>query len=288
MKIRKLAKTWFSKLGHDRIAMVCLAIIGVYVGVALLTAMGWVATPWDRVVGGNYQAPSLAAPSLWFGTDIFGRSVFYKMIHGAQVALSIGFLSALISIPLGVTLGALAGYLGGWVDDVIVWFYTTFSSIPSILLLIAIAFVLGKGMTTVYIAIGITSWVGLCRVIRGEFMKHKEREYVLAAQSLGASTFSRIFKHILPNVFHQVIISFALQFQYAIKSEVVLSYLGLGAQGRPSWGLMIDDAKLVIGRGLWWELTAATLGMFFLLLALNVFSDSLRDALDPKLSTTFK
>lgn len=261
----------------------CLATIGVYVSVALLTALGWIATPWDHVVGASYQRPSGTSFDLWLGTDLFGRSVMHKVLHGARVALNIGLLSALISIPIGVVLGAIAGYFGGWVDDVVVGFYTAFTSIPSILLLIAIAFVLGKGMTTVYIAIGITSWVGLCRVIRGEFMKHKERDYVLAAQAIGVGHAGRIFRHILPNVMHQVLISFSLQFQYAIKSEVVLSYLGLGAQGQPSWGVMIDDAKQVISRGFWWELTGATVGMFFLLLALNVLSDVLRDAWDPKL-----
>jgi peptide/nickel transport system permease protein len=195
-----------------------------------------------------------------------------------------GVLVSLIAIPIGVTLGALAGYFGGWVDDVITWFYTTLSNIPPILLLLSMALMLGKGLWSINIALGCSAWIAMARLIRGEFMKHKEREYVLAAQALGVGTAARIFKHILPNVFHQVIISFALQFQYAIKSEVVLSYLGLGAQGQPSWGVMIDDAKQVIGRGFWWELSGATLAMFFLLLALNVFSDALRDALDPKLT----
>jgi peptide/nickel transport system permease protein len=183
----------------------------------------------------------------------------------------------------GTLLGLLAGYFGGWIDDLIVWLYTTISSIPSIMLILAIAFVLGKGLTTVYIAIGATSWVTIARVIRGEFIKHKSRDYVTAASSIGATDFSRIFKHILPNVFHQVIISVSILFQSAIKSEVILSYLGLGVQGQPSWGLMIDDGKLELARGVWWQLSAATLFMFVLLLAFNIFGDSLRDALDPKL-----
>jgi peptide/nickel transport system permease protein len=171
----------------------------------------------------------------------------------------------LIAIPIGVVLGAAAGYFGGWVDEVIVWFYTTLSSIPSIMLLVAFTYVLGRGLFSVYIALGVTSWVSLARLIRGEFMKHKTREYVLAAEAIGAGHALRIFRHILPNVVHVVIINLSLQFQTAIKTEVILSYLGLGAQGQPSWGIMIDEAKQVLAsRGVWWELTAATLACYLL------------------------
>jgi ABC-type dipeptide/oligopeptide/nickel transport system permease subunit len=192
-------------------------------------------------------------------------------------------ISSLIATPVGVLLGATAGYFGGWVDDLIVWIITTVSSVPSILLLIAISYFMGKGIYAVYVSIGLTAWVGLARVMRGEFMKHKNRDYVLAAKSLGVGHTGRIFRHILPNVGHQVIISFSLQFQSAVKAEVILSYLGLGVQGQPSWGIMIDDAKLELSRGVWWQLGAAATAMFFLVLALNIFGDALRDALDPKL-----
>ena len=151
------------------------------------------------------------------------------------------------------------------------------------MLLIAITYVLGKGIVSIYIALGITAWVGLARVIRGEFLKHKERDYVVAAEVLGASHAARIFRHILPNVFHFVIISFSIQFMGAIKAEVILSFLGLGVQGQPSWGIMIDDAKLELARGVWWQLAGATGAMFFIVLALNILADSLRDALDPKI-----
>ena len=192
-------------------------------------------------------------------------------------------ISSFIAIPIGITLGAIAGYFGGWVDEVIVWFYTTFSSIPGIMLLMSIAFVLGKGITTVYIALGLTSWVGLCRLIRGEVLKHKNREYVQAASALGAGHGRKLFKHIIPNVSHIVIIFTSLQFQVAIKSEVILSYIGLGVSGQPSWGTMIDDAKMELARGVSWQLWSATFAMFFVVLAFNILGDALRDALDPKL-----
>jgi ABC-type dipeptide/oligopeptide/nickel transport system permease subunit len=275
------------RIRRDRIALFCLGIVFVYSCIALLTQLNLLATPWDKVVGGSYEAPQLKfGPRLFgllLGTDIFGRSVFFKVLQGTRIAMSVGLVSSLISTPIGVFLGALAGYYGGRVDDAVVWLYTTLSSIPNIMLLIAIAFLLGKGITSIYIALGITAWVSLARVIRGEFIKHKSRDYVVAAESLGTSHLSRIFKHILPNVSHFVIINLSIQFVSAIKAEVILSFLGLGIQGQPSWGVMIDDAKLELSRGVWWQLFGATVGMFFIILAFNILGDSLRDALDPKI-----
>ena len=242
--------------------------------------MGIIASDWSQEVGASNLAPS------WnhlFGTDIFGRSVLQKVVRGTQVAMSVGIAASLIAIPIGVILGALAGYFGGWVDDFVTWLYTTFSSVPNIMLLISITLILGKGIFAVYVALGATSWVTLCRLIRGEVMKHKEREYVQAAAAIGGGHFRKLFRHILPNVSHIIIINTSMQFQIAIKSEVILSYLGLGVQGEPSWGTMIDDAKLELVRGVWWQLAGATVAMFFILLAFNILSDALRDALDPKL-----
>lgn len=186
---------------------------------------------------------------------------------------------------IGVTLGAIAGYFGGLVDELIVWFYTSVSSIPNIMLLVAVSLILGKGILSIFLALGLTSWVGLCRLIRGEVMKHKEREYVQGATAIGLGDFSKLFIHILPNVFHLVIINFSLTFQTAIKAEVILSFLGLGSATLPSWGKMIDDAKLELARtpAVWWQLAGATLAMFVVVLALNLLGDALRDALDPKL-----
>lgn len=283
VKGRSLWKDAYLRIKKDKIAVACFFIIVFYAIIAFLAKFELIASPWDRVVGAAYAPPSADSLELILGTDIFGRSVFYKVIHGTQIAMSVGLVSSLISTPIGIFLGALAGYFGGWVDDLIVWFYTTLSSIPHIMLLIAIAFVLGRGLTAIYVALGVTAWVGLARVIRGEFIKHKERDYVVAAESLGATHASRIFKHILPNVSHFVIINLSIQFMSAIKSEVILSFLGLGVQGQPSWGVMIDDAKLELSRGVWWQLAGATVAMFFVILAFNILGDALRDALDPKI-----
>ena len=135
----------------------------------------------------------------------------------------------------------------------------------------------------VYLVIGLTSWVGLCRLIRGEVIKHRDRDYVTAARAYGCSRGRIILRHIIPNVLHLVIINFSLRFVSFIHAEVILSFLGLGVKGEPSWGVMIDDARQELYRGCWWQLAAATLGIGLLSLALNVVGDALRDAMDPKL-----
>lgn len=269
-----------STILKDKLACTALIVVLLYFLIALLTFLGVIASDWGAEIGPSYAPPSA---DFIFGTDIFGRSVFLKMIKGAETAIAIGLATSMISLVIGTAMGAIAGYFGGLIDEAIVWFYTTFSSIPFIMLLISIAFIMGKGTTTVFISLGVTSWVSLCRIVRGEVMKHKEREYSQAASALGAGHTRKIFKHILPNISHVLIINFSLTFESAIKAEVILSYLGLGVQGRPSWGTMIDDSKLELARGVWWQLGAATLAMFFVVLAFNILGDALRDALDPKL-----
>lgn len=279
-KGKSLWKHAFDQIVSDKWAVLAIVIVTSYALLALASALGFVAADWAKEVGPSYAPPSAEH---WFGLDIFGRSVVAKTIKGSEVAISVGLVTAIISAVIGVLLGSVAGYFGGKIDEVIVWFYTTFSSIPYIMLLVAITFILGKGLVAVYLALGLSTWVNLCRLIRGEVIRHKDREYVQAAAAIGGGDARKLFKHILPNVLHIVIINFSLQFQIAIKSEVILSYLGLGVQGRPSWGTMIDDAKLELARGVWWQLTAATIAMFIVVLAFNILGDALRDALDPKL-----
>jgi peptide/nickel transport system permease protein len=277
------------------LAVVCLVIFGLYVALALGVAFGLIASNWDQAVGEPYSSPSWKNP---LGTDIFGQSVLLKTIYSAKTSLTVAFLASLISIAIGLPLGAIAGYFGKWIDEIIVWIYSTLESIPYILLILAFAFVLRDkvihlpgfstpisltGISAVYLAIGLTSWVGLCRLIRGEVIKHKQRDYVVAAKAFGASNLYIIFRHIVPNVFHLVIIDFSLRFVAFIQAEVTLSFLGLGAKEQPSWGVMIDDARMELGRGVWWQMAAATVAIFVISLALNIVGDALRDALDPKL-----
>jgi peptide/nickel transport system permease protein len=230
-----------------------------------------------------YQPPSAETIQLWFGADFLGRSVLVKTLHGACISMTTAAVALLVSVPLGLLLGGIAGYFGGWVDDVVVWFYSVISSIPNIMALLAIALVFGRGMIAVCMALGLTGWVGLARIVRGEVIKHKTHEYVLAAESIGAGHLSRIFRHILPNIAPLVVVNMSVQFAAAVKAEVVLSFLGLGAQNRPSWGVMIDDARMEMWRGVWWQFAAAGAGIFLLVLAINILSDALVDVCDPKL-----
>jgi len=270
------------RLRRDKPALVAFAVIVLYVAAGLLSLAGVLASGYATQTGEAYAPPSWAHP---FGFDVLGRSVWDRLVQGSRVALIVGFFSTAIAIPVGAALGLVAGYFRGWVDAFVVWLYSTLDAIPTILLLLALALVLptGKGLATVCIALGVTSWVSTCRVVRGEAIRQKELDYVRAARSLGAGNARILFVHLLPNVMHLVMVQASLVFVYAIKSEVILSYLGVGVQNFPSWGVMIDDARLeLVGRGVWWQFAAATAALFVLVLAFNVFNDALKDALDPR------
>lgn len=272
----------YRSIKKNPIAVICFFVIVAYFSVGVLCAFDLI---FPSAFVPNHQDSYLAPSSLhWLGTDIFGRDVFARAVHGIKTSLIVGIAGTGLSILIGTLLGSLAGYFGGLWDDLITWFYTTVDTIPYILLVIAFSFVLGPSIQTLCLAIGLTSWVNLCRLVRAEFMKHRDREYVQGALALGASHARRIFVHIFPNVAHLILINFSLGFVGAIKAEVILSYLGLGVEaGTPSWGVMITDARLELSRGVWWGLFAGTLFMFVLVLAFNLFTDALREALDPKL-----
>lgn len=217
------------------------------------------------------------------GTDNLGRDVLQRTIQGTRIAFLVGVVTSLIAIPIGVLLGCISGYFGKWIDDVIVWIYSTIESIPGLLFILAISMVVGKGIVGVYLGIGLTTWVGLCRLLRAEVMKHRDRAYVMAARSLGYHSWRIIFRHILPNVFHIVIVTFSIRFPAAIGTEVFMSFLGIGVQGEPSWGIMIGNARLRLWQGVWWEMAAVSTVILLVVLAFNLVGDALRDALDPRL-----
>ena len=275
------------RLLNDKLAVFSVSIIIVYCVIAILIWAGVLVADWKTEIGASRMEPTFGQGwKYWLGLDLFGRSISAKAIAGIKTALYVGFGSSVISMGIGVFLGAIAGYFGGWIDDTITWFYTVLSNIPEIFLLVAIAVALGKGIDTVIVALGMTSWVGMARVVRAEFIRHKNRDYVAAAAALGAGHMRRIWIHIFPNVLHMVIVGFSLRFVTAIKSEVILTYLGLGAEtGSASWGIMIDDSKGELMQGLWGSLVGATIGMFFIVLSTSLFADALRDAFDPKLKS---
>lgn len=274
------------KLLRDRMAMVCLGVICMYAAVAMLVALGVFATGYEARAGDNYTTPSASSWTLWLGTDRLGRSILVRAIYSAKIAFSVGLVSAFVGAVVGTLLGGMAGYFGKRVDEFIVWLYSTIQSIPHLLLLIAITYslkdVVGDGLTRIYLAFGITYWIGPCRVVRGEVLKLREAEYTQAARAMGYGHARILLRHILPNTMHLALVNFALLFVGAIKSEVILSFLGLGVQGEPSWGVMINQARAELINGFYWQIGAATVAMFGLVLCFNIFADALQDALDPK------
>jgi peptide/nickel transport system permease protein len=223
--------------------------------------------------------------TLPFGADKWGRDVLSKVIQGSETSILVGLAAALVATILGTVLGAFAGYFGGRTDDALNWFYSIFSSIPYILLVLAIAAVLKqKGIIMVVLILGLTGWTSIFRLVRAEYMKHKARDYVRAANAIGASHMRRMFVHIFPNISHVVLVQLSLHVVLFIKSEVILSFLGFGVPvDTVSWGSMLNESTNELILGYWWQLAAATAFMAILVTAFSLFTDALRDALDPKL-----
>ena len=240
----------------------------------------------DQQLGGHLldQKQELKT-TLPFGADKWGQDVLLKTIKGAETSILVGLLSALLAVVIGTFLGAIAGYFGGWIDDVLNWFYNIFTSIPYLLLVLAIAAVLQqKGILSIVLILGLTGWTGVFRLIRAEYMKHTSREYVLAAKAIGVSHTRRMFVHIFPNVSHIALVQISILVVSFIKSEVILSFLGFGVPvGVVSWGSILNEAQSELILGKWWQLAAASIAMAVLVTAFSMFTDALRDALDPKL-----
>ena len=225
------------------------------------------------------------ARALAFGADKWGRDVLKKVIKGTETSLLVGLAAAALATFLGTLFGALAGYYGRWVDDLFNWLYSVFTSIPYLLLVLAVAAVLGqKGIVAVILILGLTGWTGIFRLIRAEYLRHRVREYVLAADAVGASNARRMFAHILPNASHVVLVQLSLHVVLFIKSEVILSFLGFGVGvDTVSWGSMLAEAPSELILGMWWQIAAATAAMALAVTAFSLFTDSVRDALDPRL-----
>lgn len=217
------------------------------------------------------------------GTDPYGRDVLSMMMIGSRVSLSVGFIAIAIALLVGITLGALAAYRGGWVDNVILWFINVVWSIPTVLLVIAITFALGKGFWQIFVAVGLTMWVDIARVVRGEVLSIKEKEYVEATRALGYRTFRTIFRHILPNCLGAVVVVAAANFASAILLEAGLSFLGIGVQPpMPSWGMMVKDYYGYILLDSAYLALLPGLAIMLIVLAFMLLANGLRDALDVK------
>ncbi|MBL8340981.1 MAG: ABC transporter permease [Rubrivivax sp.] len=240
---------------------------------------------WDEKAKQFQTAETPKRETLPFGADRLGRDVLSKAIKGTEISVFVGVVAAIAATTLGTLLGALGGFFGGRVGDGLEWLYNVFESIPNILLIFAFAAALNtRGVETVVIILALTGWTGMYRQVRAEFMKHRGREYVRAAEAIGASTGSRMFRHILPNVSHVILVRMGLLVVGFIKAEVILSYLGIGVRvDQVSWGTMLADSQSELILGHWWQLAAATLFMAVFVTAFSLMADAWRDALDPKL-----
>ncbi|WP_144077606.1 ABC transporter permease, partial [Solemya velum gill symbiont] len=238
------------------------------------------------------------------GTDKVGEDVLYQALKSIRTGLVIGTLTTMVMLPAAILLGVMAGYFRGWIDDVIQYLYTTLNSIPGVLLIAASVLMLQVYMDNhadefasvieradlrllfLCIILGITSWTGLCRLLRGEAMKIRELDYVQASQAFGVSHMRILMRHLVPNVMHIVLITIVLDFSGLVLAEAVLSYINIGVDPTTqSWGNMINSARLEMAREpvVWWSLSAALIFMFTLVLSANLLSDRVRDAFDPKL-----
>jgi peptide/nickel transport system permease protein len=239
---------------------------------------------WNKRAAEIQTTSPQRADTLPFGADRWGRDVLAKAIKGAQISIFVGVFAAVLATCIGTVLGATAGYFGGRAGDLLEWVYNVFTAIPGILLIFAFAAVVGRGIDTVILILGLTGWTGIYRLVRAEYIKHTSREYVRAAQAIGASHASRMFVHILPNTSHVVLVQLSLLVVAFIKAEVILSFLGLGVPiEMVSWGTMLAEAQTELVIGKWWQLAAATVFMAVFLTAFSLLTDALRDALDPKL-----
>jgi len=325
------AASW-RRLKSDKVGMVCMTIVALFLALVALSSAGLVAANWQNERGVPNAPPTFLGPAppeatgavispkgpnvdlsdidplapryaewaerasqfkttdtvkaetLAFGGDRLGRDVLAKATKGAQVSIIVGVLAALAATLIGTVLGALSGFFGGKVGDFLEWVYNVFTAIPSILLIFAFATIFHRGVTSVVLILALTGWTGIYRLIRAEFIKHSVREYVRSAEAIGASKMSRMFKHILPNVSHVALVQLSLHVVGFIKSEVILSYLGLGVGvDQVSWGTMLAEAQSELILGYWWQLAAVTGFMAVFVTAFALFTDALRDALDPKL-----
>ena len=349
------------RLRSDTLSMISLLIVGLFMGMVLLSLTGLIASDWDTEAGVSYAPPTFVGASstadstgdqaqnlppenpadplrdiirqlraematstfmppqedygiadplekelqeirlalhgasvgalaekketLPFGADKWGHDIVKKTIKGAETSIIVGLVAACLATLIGTVTGAFAGYFGGWLDDFFNWFYSIFTSIPYLLLVLAVAAVLQKkGVLTIILILGLTGWTGVFRLVRAEYIRHKEREYVMAASSIGASHWRRMFTHIFPNISHIPLVQMSILVVGFIKSEVILSFLGFGVPvGVVSWGSMLNEAQNELILGKWWQLTAATAAMAVLVTAFSLFTDGLRDALDPRL-----
>ncbi|MBN1332351.1 MAG: ABC transporter permease [Synergistales bacterium] len=281
---------WFEawlRFKRNRLAMIGLIMVFSVIMIAVFAPYLAPYEPSRQLIWTEGKAAKLASPSSahWMGTDLYGRDIMSRIIFGSRISLQIGIFATLVSLIIGVPLGALAGYMPGWVDDTISWLINVVFAFPFILFVLAVVAVFkNPSMVVIYLAIGLVTWVQIARVVRGQFISLREREFVEAARALGLPTWRIIFVHILPNAIAPVIVQATLGMGSIIMIEAGLAFLGFGAQPpTPSWGLMISIGQKYLATGHWWWAIFPGLAIMYTVLAFNFLGDGLRDALDVRL-----
>jgi peptide/nickel transport system permease protein len=280
------SNAWYT-LRRDRLTVISVVIVLLIavtsIGAPLIAQYVFNTSFEAQNLSRTYAPPTLDPPGYLFGSDEVGRSQVVRLLYGGQISLFVGFMAAAIQLTIGVLLGLLAGYLRGRVDDVITWFITTLNSIPTIFLLIIISALFTPGALTLTLIIGLLFWTGITNFVRGQTFALREREFVTAARTVGASSSRIMLKHILPNVLPLIFVLTAIDVGTIILAESALSYLGLGIiPPTPSWGNMLSNASAYFNRAPWLVFSPGAM-IFLTVLCLYLIGDGLRDALDPRL-----
>jgi ABC-type dipeptide/oligopeptide/nickel transport system permease subunit len=271
--------TW-RRLKTDRYGMGGLVIVALFAITALCVWTGLLGQEWSEVSGNRWESSSA---SHWFGTNLLGQDIFQRTLFGAATAFEVGVIVTAFSIVLGTVLGALAGwYSNSWLDEVILWLKGVLDSIPFYLFAAALVFALQGNRWAMHLAMIITFWTTTARIVRGEVMRIKQREFVEAARAIGLPGITIVFRHVLPNTAHILLVQSTIVFVAAIKTEVILSFLGLGIQDGVSWGLMLAESSQEVLAGHFGNFIAASVALFIMLMGFNLLADALQDALDTR------
>lgn len=276
------ARKWRTvrRFTRNKLAVAGLIIIVLLYAIAIFAPL-LMRYPYDELHSGARNLPP--SSTYWLGTDRNGRDVYSRLIWGGRISMAAGFASVVIIMTIGVVLGALAGFFGGVIDQALMRFTDILLAIPLILLLITAASLFQPGLRTTIIVIGLASWPGTARLVRGQFMALKQQEYVTAARALGAGSGRIMFRHLFPNTLPIIIVQATIWLSYAILLEASLSYLGLGVViPTPSWGNMLQDGQRELLAGAWWLTFFPGMAIFLTVLSFNLVGDGLRDALDPR------
>jgi len=271
--------TW-QRLRKDRYGMAGLVVVTAFALIAICVWSGLLGQGWSEVSGNRWES---ASSEHWFGTNLLGQDILQRTLFGTATAFEVGLIVTVCSTILGTLMGALAGwYSHSWLDEIVLWIKGVLDSIPFYLFAAAVAFALQGNPWAMHLAMIITFWTTTARIIRGEVMRLKQREFIEAARAIGLPGFITVFRHVLPNTFHILLVQGSIVFVAAINTEVILSFLGLGIKDGVSWGLMLAESSQEVLAGHFGNFVAAGSSLFILLMGFNLLADALQDALDTR------